>query len=63
MSEQGIFHVLTTMLLYPPVTEVAAKALGKLAGSTGPAAWRAQVLLPQHCLQCVTTLIAVAAGH
>lgn len=43
MGEQGIFHILTTILMYTPTTEVAAACLGRLAGTSDLAARDAQV--------------------
>ena len=43
MAEQGLFHVMVEMLLYPPTSQFAAVSLGKLANSKGQAGWEAQV--------------------
>ena len=43
MGEQGIFHVLTMMLMYNPTSEVTAGCLARLAGTCDPAGREAQV--------------------
>lgn len=43
MGEQGIFHILTTMLMYPPTTELTSACIGRLAGTSDSAAREAQV--------------------
>lgn len=45
MGEQGIFHILTTMLMYAPTTEPTSACLGRLAGTSDSAAREAQVPL------------------
>ena len=50
MGAQGIFHILTTILMYTPTTEVAAACLARIAGTSDLAAREAQVP-PQYASQ------------
>lgn len=55
MGEQGIFHVLTAMLMYAPTTELTSSCLARLAGTSDTAAREAQVsslIMSFSCTKC-----------
>ena len=59
MGEQGIFHVLTTMLMYAPTTELTSACLGRLAGTSDSAAREAQV--PQSIMLVSHITLSIGA--
>lgn len=60
MGEEGIFHVLTKMLMYTPTSDVTAGCLAKLAGTCGPAGREAQVGVTLTCQGTVLKAIVHA---
>lgn len=61
MVEQGIFHILTTMLMYVPTTEVTSACLGRLAGTSDSAAHEAQV--PHPIMLATLTQLCKLLSH
>ena len=61
MGEQGLFHVLVTMLMYAPTTEVTSACLGKLAGTSDSAARQAQV--PQFITLATLSQLCKLLSH